>query len=168
MARSYHTSWYITWLCYSHPLFPQLHTRAFVGCLITHQCLVSQIKWIHWPRYIDGHSSPSISSTAEDHWEPYRSLLSSQIVRHAMQGCISIPCSLVVLTCFLIALSDVSFIFTQFKIQINAILTTKKEIVTNKPSIFKAVNSIRDKNHNAEPLRLEVYPELRIIKYSWF
>ncbi len=96
----------------------------------------------------------------------YRSLLSSQIVWHAMQGCIGIPCSLVVLTCFLIALSAVSFIFAQSNFQINAILTKQKEIVTNKPSIFKAVNSIREKNDNTEPLRLEVYPELRIIKYS--
>ncbi|CAK9873126.1 unnamed protein product [Sphagnum jensenii] len=27
-------------------------------------------------------------------------------------------------------------------------------------------NSIRGKNHNAEPLKLEVYAELRIIKYG--
>jgi hypothetical protein len=60
----------------------------------------------------------------------------------------------------------VSFIFAQSNFQINAILTKQKEIVTNKPSIFKAVNSIREKNDNTEPLRLEVYPELRIIKYS--
>ncbi|CAK9220126.1 unnamed protein product [Sphagnum troendelagicum] len=49
----------------------------------------------------------------------YRSLLSSQIVWHAMQGCIGIP-----------------------------------------------FDSIRGKNHYAEPLKLEVYAELRIIKYG--
>ncbi len=81
----------------------------------------------------------------------YRSLLSSQIVWHMMQGCISNPCSLVVLTCFLIGLA-VRFIFAQSNFQINAILTKQKEIVTNKPSIFKAVNGISDKIITLNPL----------------